>query len=147
MSNDHLNDHAIDADTRQLLADYVERVESLEAEKSEVAAKIKAEHALMAGNGFDMPALKQILKERKSDDIKSVEKRTIAAVYRRALATLQGTPLGDWARSWDQEEARTAIHRERGYQAGEMATFMAGRAKGVRPPPTDKDGGETGPSP
>lgn len=99
MSNDHLNDRAIDPGTRQLLADYIERVESLEAEKSEVAAKIKVEHALMASNGFDIPALKQILKDRKSDDIKSVEKREIAAVYRRALATLNGTPLGDWALS------------------------------------------------
>jgi uncharacterized protein (UPF0335 family) len=129
MSHDHLHDSAINPDTRQQLADYVERIESLESEKAEVSAKIKAEHALMASAGFDVGALRQILKERKSDDIKSVEKRTIAAVYRRALATLQGTPLGDWARSWDQEESRTGQRRE-AYRESELNAFMAGRAKG-----------------
>ena len=59
------------------LFDFIERIEGLEAEKTEAADKIKAEKALAKAAGFDLKALNQILQERKGDMVKTMEHRAI----------------------------------------------------------------------
>ena len=51
--------------------------------------------------------IKQILKDRKADLDQTIEMRAKIDTYRKALGSLTDTPLGDWARSWMANEART----------------------------------------
>lgn len=108
-------------DARNELADYVERLESLMAEKKTVAEKIKAEFAEAAGSGFDKRAIQQIIKERAADLDKTIEQRAIVESYRKALGSLSGTPLGDWARQWMANDAR---HEERAQKPSAMSDWM-----------------------
>lgn len=96
----------LSADQKNELGDFVERLESLLAEKAEVNERIKAEYSEAAGTGYDKKAIQQIIKERAADAQKSIEHREIVETYRRALAGLSGTPLGDWARNWMANDAR-----------------------------------------
>jgi len=64
-----MTDMELSADTRNQLADFVERIESLNAEKTETNEKIKAEFSGAAGLGFDKDAIKAMddfLKTRKT---------------------------------------------------------------------------------
>ena len=96
----------------QDLADYIARIESLTEEKAEVAERIKAEYAAAAGDGFDKKALRQLVKERAADGDKTIGLRETVEVYRKALAGLAGTPLGDWARTWVAEDTRMKQRKE-----------------------------------
>lgn len=114
--------------SKQQLAGFVERVESLLDEKAQVSEKIKAEYAEAAAAGFDKKALKQLLKERQADTVGTVEHRSIVALYRRALGTLTGTPLGDWARGWMSREAKMRLDDAKAtYADPRLDEFMKGR--------------------
>lgn len=121
--------------TKTALGEFVTRIESLLEEKTEVCERIKAEYAEAAGDGFDKKAIQQLIKERAADAQKSVEHREIVETYRRALAGLSGTPLGDWARQWMAEDARL---KQRAKEVAEpMANFMSKRgakSKDDQPP-------------
>lgn len=95
------------SNARVQLAGFIERIESLEEEKAQVSEKIKAEFAEAAGVGFEKKAIKQILKDRKADLDQTIDMRAKIDAYRKALGSLTDTPLGDWARSWMANEART----------------------------------------
>lgn len=113
-------------DSKAELGGYVTRIESLLEEKAETAERIKAEFSAAAGQGYDKKAIQQIIKERAADAQKSVEQREIVETYRRALAALSGTPLGDWARQWMAEDSRL---KQRAKEAAEpMAEFMGRRS-------------------
>jgi uncharacterized protein (UPF0335 family) len=116
---------SIDADTRNALGDFVQRIESLLEEKAAVSERVKAEYAEAAGQGFDKKAVQQIIKERAADAQKSIEQREIVETYRLALAGLVGTPLGDWARQWVANDAR--IKQSAKQQKSAMSDFMEKR--------------------
>jgi len=80
----------------QQLAGIIERIESLEVDKAQAAAKIAAEKKLAQSNGFDVKAINQILKDRKGDTDKTTEARAVTETYRKALAALPGA-IGEWA--------------------------------------------------
>lgn len=80
--------------TNNQLKDIVERIERLEADKAEVASDIKDVFAEAKSQGFDLPALKMVLKERKQDRQKLAEKEAIADTYRIALGMISDLPLG-----------------------------------------------------
>lgn len=82
------------------LAGFIERIESLEGEKGEVTAKIKAEKELAKAAGFDLPSINQILKERKGDTEKTTSARAVTEAYRKALADRPGE-LGEWAQAFN----------------------------------------------
>lgn len=76
------------------LKSIISRVEQLEAEKSGLAADIKDIFAEAKGNGFDVKAIKQIIKIRKMDASDREEQETILETYMSALGML---PLFDSA--------------------------------------------------
>jgi uncharacterized protein (UPF0335 family) len=94
------------------LAGFIERIESLEAEKKQAGEKIKAEYDTAAGAGFDKKAIKALLKERRGDVAKTIELRAVINAYRAALARRVGNALGDlgdWARSWGSMESKMSL--------------------------------------
>lgn len=88
------------ANSREQLAGFIQRIESLEVEKAQVSEKIKAEYAEAAAAGFDKKALRQVLKRRRADLSATAEHRAIVETYMAALGQLVGTELGDWATAW-----------------------------------------------
>ena len=74
----------------------LERIESLEAERAEVADKIKAEFAQAKATGFDVKAVKRILKLRRADISATHDANSIVEVYLRALSD-SDSDFNDWA--------------------------------------------------
>lgn len=67
------------------LKQFVERVERLEEEKKAIADDIKDVFAEMKGRGFDVKAVRQILKVRKQDHSERQEMEAILELYMSAL--------------------------------------------------------------
>ena len=108
------------------LFDFVQRIESLEAEKTAAVDDIKAEKAAAKAAGFDLKALNQILKERKGDTKKTMELRAIIETYRRALGKYADTELGQWALNSISEQAKAKMEGAKG------------QFRGPRPDPGEK---------
>lgn len=70
------------------LRSIVERIERLEEEKASIAADIRDVFAEAKGNGFDVKALRTILKLRKLDAAERDEQEHMVDTYRRALGML-----------------------------------------------------------
>ena len=118
------------------VGDYILRIESLTEEKKQVGEKIKSEFAEAASSGYDKDAIKQMIKERSADAQKSIEKRAILASYRRAVAGLANSHVGDWARSWLAQEAR--INKPtKAETSPQMDDFMKGRKQKATLPDGD----------
>src|SRR5689334_17957464 len=96
----------IDPKTRDELAAFIQRIEDGEADRAKASENIKSIYAQAASTGFDVKALRQLIKDRKADSDKSISLRAVVRTYRKALGNLTGTPLGDWARGWIAEENR-----------------------------------------
>lgn len=80
---------------------YIERIERLEGDKTEIAQDIKDAKAEAKSRGFDVKAIEKIVKERsETEEQRRRRKETedLTDVYRAALGMLDGTPLGDSAR-------------------------------------------------
>ena len=71
-----------------ILKQYIERIERLEAEKIEVMGHIRDIFADAKSNGFDPKIIKQIIKERKMDKNELDEQETLLMMYKRALGML-----------------------------------------------------------
>lgn len=67
------------------LRSFIERIERLEEEKATLANDIKEVFAEAKMNGFDTPAMRQILKLRKMDQSDRQEREAILDLYMRAL--------------------------------------------------------------
>lgn len=67
------------------LRQFIERVERLEEEKKEVSEQIKEVFAEMKGRGFDVKAIRQILRERKQDPNDIAEQEAIIDMYKAAI--------------------------------------------------------------
>lgn len=63
----------------------VQRVEKLEEEKAALAADIREVYAEAKGNGFDIKAIRSIVKLRKMDASDHEEQETVLDTYKRAL--------------------------------------------------------------
>src|SRR3954452_6561407 len=70
------------------LKSIIARVEKLEEEKSGIAADIRDVFAEAKGNGFDVKAIRTILKMRKMDASERDEREAVVDTYRRALGML-----------------------------------------------------------
>lgn len=71
--------------TGQELRQFIERVERLEAEKAEIADQVKEVFAEMKGRGFDVQAIRAILKQRKADPDSVAEQEALIDLYKTAL--------------------------------------------------------------
>jgi uncharacterized protein (UPF0335 family) len=66
----------------------ISRIEKLEEEKANIAADIKDVYLQAKGNGFDIKAVKQIIKIRKIDENERNEQETILDIYMRAIGMI-----------------------------------------------------------
>ena len=67
------------------LKSFVERIERLETEKTELAADIREVYAEAKGNGFDTKIMRQVIKLRKMEPADRNEQDELLDLYRRAL--------------------------------------------------------------
>jgi uncharacterized protein (UPF0335 family) len=67
------------------LRSFVERIEKLEFEKSELAADIREVYAEAKGNGFDTKIMRQIIRLRKMEEPDRREQDELLDLYRQAL--------------------------------------------------------------
>ena len=67
---------------------FVERVERLEEEKKAIADDIRDVFAEAKGNGYDVKALRTIVRMRKQDANERAEQETILETYMQALGML-----------------------------------------------------------
>jgi uncharacterized protein (UPF0335 family) len=67
---------------------FVERVERLEEEKKAIADDIRDVYAEAKGNGYDVKALRTIIRLRKQDANERAEQETILETYMQALGML-----------------------------------------------------------
>ena len=67
------------------LKQFVERIERLEEEKAGIAGDIKDVFAEMKGRGFDVKAVRSILRIRKKDHAERQEEEAMLELYMQAL--------------------------------------------------------------
>ena len=70
------------------LRQFIERVEHLEAEKKEIADQVKEVMAELKGRGYDVKAVREIVKLRKRDADDIAEEEAVLDMYRAALGML-----------------------------------------------------------
>ena len=66
----------------------IERIERLEEEKKTISDDIRDVYAEAKGNGFDVKALRTIVRMRKQDANERAEEETILETYMQALGML-----------------------------------------------------------
>ena len=66
----------------------IERIERLEEEKKTITDDIRDVYAEAKGNGFDVKALRTIVRLRKQDENERAEQETILETYMQALGML-----------------------------------------------------------
>lgn len=79
------------------LKSFVERIERLEEEKAGIASDIRDIYSEAKGNGFDVKALRAIIRLRKQDADERAEHEAILDTYKHALGMLADLPLGQAA--------------------------------------------------
>ena len=67
------------------LRSYIERIERLEEEKTNLMADIREIFNEAKGNGFDVKIMRQILKLRKMDKDDRDEVETLLEIYKQAI--------------------------------------------------------------
>jgi len=70
------------------LKSIIERIERLEEEKKAISDDIRDVYAESKGNGFDVKALRMIVRLRKQDPNERQEQETILETYMHALGML-----------------------------------------------------------
>ena len=75
----------IDADTKQKLKNFIERIERLEEEKKNIQDDTRDVFAEAKGYGFDTATMKRIIRLRKLDVNKVTEEEELLDLYKQAL--------------------------------------------------------------
>ncbi|MET0546914.1 MAG: DUF2312 domain-containing protein [Caulobacterales bacterium] len=78
----------IGGNAREQLRSIIERVERLEEEKKTIADDVRDVYAEAKGNGYDVKALRTIVRLRKQDANERAEAETILETYMQALGML-----------------------------------------------------------
>lgn len=79
---------SMDPTTREKLRQTIERIERLELEKQDVAGQIKEVFGEAKSFGFDVKALREVLKLRKQDPDKREEHELVLGTYLSALGEI-----------------------------------------------------------
>lgn len=86
---DTAEDKAVTDQTYRVSADelrqFVERVERLNSEKSDIAEQTKEVFAEAKGRGYDTKAIRKLIAERKRDTADLAEEQAVLDLYRSAL--------------------------------------------------------------
>jgi uncharacterized protein (UPF0335 family) len=75
----------IGGETADRLRSFVDRIERLEDEKAALTADIREVYSEAKGVGFDVRALRQVLKLRKMDQAERREQEELLELYKRVL--------------------------------------------------------------
>lgn len=73
---------------------YIERIEKLEEEKSEIAADIREVYNRAKGEGFDPKVMRKVLKIRKMDHAEREEEENLTDIYLHALGMISPSDEG-----------------------------------------------------
>lgn len=92
------------------LRQFVEQLESLAEQKAAISDDIREKMAEAKAVGFDVKALRTIIRMRKKTKDQRDEEEGVLAVYLSALGMLADTPLGQYAVQRDIEDAITERH-------------------------------------
>ena len=82
------NDDTAHSFAKGQLKAIIERIEKLEEEKKAISDVIKDVYGEAKGNGFDVKALRTIIRMRKQDADERQEQETILETYMQALGML-----------------------------------------------------------
>ncbi len=80
-----MNESVPGGTTADQLRTVIERIENLEEEKANLTADIREIYSEAKGNGFDVKALRAIVRMRKKDDHERMEEEAVLATYMHAL--------------------------------------------------------------
>ena len=75
----------LQASAQNQLRQFVEQIERLEEEKKAIAADIREKYAEAKALGFDIKALRQIVRLRKKSQTERQEEESILDIYKAAL--------------------------------------------------------------
>lgn len=78
------DNRANDSSGKQLRS-FIERVERLEQEKTDIASDIKEIYAEAKGNGFDTKIVRMIIKRRKQDANERAEQEALLELYEHSI--------------------------------------------------------------
>ena len=81
---------AIERATRDQLKAFVERIERLEEEKAALTADVREIYAEAKSMGFDVKALRAVVRMRKIDATERKEQEAVLETYLAALGMLEG---------------------------------------------------------
>lgn len=118
----------VDKKSAEQLKSFVERIENAEAQKGQAASMIKEVYAIAKVVGFDEKALRQIMKRRKADMRKSTQMRATVDLYMSAIASFEGTELGQWAKDWATEQRQVEQQAEPRHSSYAEATGRGPRS-------------------
>lgn len=88
----------------------IDRIERLEEKKKSTSDDIRDVYAEAKGNGFDVKALRTIVRLRKMDADERKEQEAVLETYMHALGMLADTPLGQAAIKRATKPKGTALH-------------------------------------
>ena len=81
----------------ELLRSLTERIERLMDEKDALAGDIKEIFIEANSNGFDVRALRAVIRLKRADQTALAEHEALIELYKKALGMLADTPLGEAA--------------------------------------------------
>lgn len=79
---------SLQASTQKQLRQFVEQIERLEEEKKQLASDIRDKYLEAKAVGFDVKAMRQIVRLRKKSQTERQEEESILEVYMHALGML-----------------------------------------------------------
>ncbi|PPD29213.1 MAG: hypothetical protein CTY20_07085 [Hyphomicrobium sp.] len=82
----------LQASAQNQLRQLVEQIERLEEEKKALASDIRDKYLEAKGVGFDVKALRQVVRLRKKSQAERQEEETVLEVYLHALGMLDDMP-------------------------------------------------------
>ena len=87
MGKHHTDDTKMTEENKDalLLASYIEKIERIETEKSELSADIREIYAEAKGSGFDTKVMRQIIKLRKMMPADRAESEFLREEYKKLL--------------------------------------------------------------
>lgn len=86
--NSATEDRPVTQFSKDQLKAVIERIERLEEEKATISSDIKDIYSEAKGNGYDVKALRTIVRMRKQDANERAERETLLETYMHALGML-----------------------------------------------------------